>query len=653
MAVTQPILDDAAALPPAPYPGLRSYESSEWAIYFGREPMIDEVITRLLDRHLVVVHGTSGCGKSSLIRAGVMPLIHLRHARGNSDWVTATMRPAGTPLRNLAIALADSLGLLPSSVQLAADEWQDQLALGQARAAVEGRLSGNQSQRLCLLVDQFEELFRFAHEGGRQEAQLFVDWICDLAKRPIPQLYILLTMRSDYIGQCAQFDGFAEEVDRCQYLLPRMDNLALLRAIHEPARLFGGKIDANVADGLLFAARREEDSLPILQHTLMRAHGHARQRHGKPSGWTVTLDDLAAAEGSSPAAAEGSSGALSTHAEEVLGNLTRGKPELVSTAEWVFRSLADFDNDGRIVRRPRAVKELVAVAGGKKAETKSVIEAFRARDCSFLMTSPPGELQPDTMVDVGHEALLRQWIRLTDPRVDPVTREPMGWLGREIEDGQRWRFLAVQAQAFMNDPSATLRPAITAAYERWLPAHNRDWAARHARQRKDPAREYDEVMALWEASKRDARKDRYSQAALCSLPGLLITAALLAPGFFLGIAPLVDGGFGAAGALIFLAMAYYSSAIVDRAGVWRVIAGVCVGALGGVVAGAVARGAFQADPGGQAYAAGWVGGTLGVFTANILGEMRKSKASLKIGGISIEFTGDLTAVNKAIRVVRR
>ena len=94
-------------LPPAPYPGLRPFEKHEWPIFFGRETMTDEVIRRLIRQHLVVVHGDSGCGKSSLIRAGVLAQLEQEHARSGVRWRTCAMLPREAPLRNLAKALAE------------------------------------------------------------------------------------------------------------------------------------------------------------------------------------------------------------------------------------------------------------------------------------------------------------------------------------------------------------------------------------------------------------------------------------------------------------------------------------------------------------------------------------------------------------------
>src|SRR5262249_31768281 len=151
-------------------------------IFFGREEMIDTVIDGLARRNLVVVHGASGSGKSSLVRAGVLPLLEIQQGR-RRRWLTAIQRPAGGPLRNLASALADLLGPPPDSIQ-AIDSvtfWHTRLALGRSVLDdIEALLSTNGAS-LCLLVDQFEELFRYAKERSREEAELLIELLCVLA----------------------------------------------------------------------------------------------------------------------------------------------------------------------------------------------------------------------------------------------------------------------------------------------------------------------------------------------------------------------------------------------------------------------------------------------------------------------------------------
>ena len=109
MAIAAPASLEAVfevALPPAPYPGLRPFEKHEWPIFFGREAMADEVIHRLIHQHLIVVHGDLGCGKSSLIRAGVLAQLEQEHASSGVIWRTCATLPRESPLQNLARELA-------------------------------------------------------------------------------------------------------------------------------------------------------------------------------------------------------------------------------------------------------------------------------------------------------------------------------------------------------------------------------------------------------------------------------------------------------------------------------------------------------------------------------------------------------------------
>ena len=99
----------ASRLPPRPYPGIRPFNKDEWRIFYGRNAIINSVIDRLSDRQIIFVHGRSGCGKSSLIKAGVLPRLEREHSRYGMHWQTAQMRPGGSPLWNMAVAFAQLL----------------------------------------------------------------------------------------------------------------------------------------------------------------------------------------------------------------------------------------------------------------------------------------------------------------------------------------------------------------------------------------------------------------------------------------------------------------------------------------------------------------------------------------------------------------
>ena len=164
-------------LPPAPYPGLRPFERHEWPIFFGREPMIQDAITRLFDQNLVVVHGNSGCGKSSLIRAGVLVQLEQQHERGGHNWRTCDMLPREAPLWRLAEAIAKLREREPPQNRFAI---RRMLNAGRGAAGKLEDICADPADRVCILVDEFEELFRFVKETNADEAALFADILIGL-----------------------------------------------------------------------------------------------------------------------------------------------------------------------------------------------------------------------------------------------------------------------------------------------------------------------------------------------------------------------------------------------------------------------------------------------------------------------------------------
>ncbi|MEM9384944.1 MAG: OmpA family protein [Pseudomonadota bacterium] len=417
-----------------PYPGLRPFRKHEWSIFFGREAMVDAVLEKLTDQRMVVVHGSSGCGKSSLITAGVLPRLEQDASLHGMRWQTGQMRPGRSPLWNLA----EEIGRLierrtdgDPSLEVTRGV-RRLLNLGQgALSAIDERYQLARDGNACLLIDQFEELFRYARGVGHEEADTFVDVLKGFAGQAPQGLYAIVTMRSDHLGDCAQFIGFAELVNKTQYLLPRMDKPALMRAIRGPARLFGGEVNIRLAIRLIDDAENELDALPLVQHCLMRLWHKASHDHpqGKP---TLTTDGYL-----------GLQQLLSAHADEVLATLVALAPEADSIAEHLFRAITEIDNEGRGVRRPLQRSQLEAITRSGPAALDHVIDGFTHADCSFLVRSADS----DPVIDISHEALIRCWTRLCNPDNDATGKRAEGWLYREQEDGRLWHALAVQAES--------------------------------------------------------------------------------------------------------------------------------------------------------------------------------------------------------------
>ena len=398
--------------PETPYPGLRAFETREGYLFYGREQQTQQLLDRLANRRFLAVVGSSGSGKSSLVRAGLVPALQRGFlTAATSLWRIAIMRPGNAPLDQLATELAQ-----PHVSQLNADEVREWLAdssHGLVKTIREMRLAEGES--LLLVVDQFEELFRFRSESlsndGGAEAALFVASLLQAARVVSPAIYVVLTMRSDFLGDCAEFTGLPEALNDSQYLVPRLTNEQLQSAIERPLRyanlgegLGGGLGSVAIAPRLVQTLLQDiggsSDQLPVLQHALNRTFLAWQQQN---AGGPIDLTHYA---GSTVATA------LDHHAEEIWRNLI---PELQPWTERVFRALTTSE-DGRAVRRPTVLKTLYEVTGAReeaqRESVRAVIRIFRRVGNSFLVTPQPGAFDEETVVDISHESLIRKWERL-------------------------------------------------------------------------------------------------------------------------------------------------------------------------------------------------------------------------------------------------
>ena len=392
-----------------PFPGLRPFEADEDHLFFGREREIDELLRRLRTTRFLSVVGTSGSGKSSLIRSGVIPSLYsgLMVSAG-AGWRVATMRPGGDPIGHLAEALSPPGVLGSSDPDLAST--QPVLLESTLRRSVRGLVEAVRLARLptgdnvLVVVDQFEELFRFRRSadtpGSRDEAIAFVKLLLEATKQTGVPIYVILTMRSDFVGDCMEYPGLAEAVNDGQYLVPRMGRDAMRSAITGPVAVGGGTIAPRLVQRLLNDVGDDNDQLPVLQHSLMRSWDRWVAR-GTPDAPLDVADyeDVGTLRQ-----------ALSVHAEETYQQT--GSERAREVAERVFKALTDTFADARGVRRPTSIAELAAICAATEAEVVAVVEVFRRPGRSFLMPPPRVPLTPRTIVDLSHESLMRCWDRL-------------------------------------------------------------------------------------------------------------------------------------------------------------------------------------------------------------------------------------------------
>ncbi|HEX4410155.1 MAG TPA: formylglycine-generating enzyme family protein [Xanthobacteraceae bacterium] len=497
----------STARPKSPYPGLRPFEIDEWSIFFGREQMVDEVIDRLAAHHLVMIHGSSGSGKSSLVRAGVLPKLARQHMRAGTPWQTCTMRPSGGPLWNLAKEFARLDGHI-DDVERTGQIMAQFNRTGATLSSIAGSLDSLKGKRLCILVDQFEELFRFEKETSREEAELFVDLLVNsnvrvsdsIAADQVAPVHIAVTMRSEFLGECARFSGLAEAVNRTQYLVPRMDRESLVRAIRRPALLYRGTVSLDLTEELIADASGREDELPLIQHGLMYLWNNTAAKN--PSGSKIVLEPGPLQE------AGGLANLLSSHADAIVDEAAP-KPEDRFAVERMFRALTDLNAEGYAIRRPKLFRELVALTEIGAEKLRDIIDALRRDGVSFLTPYARQPITENTTIDISHEALIRCWRRLANLQD--------GWLRREFDDGLIWRSLVVEAQGFKQSKQRILSPATTEERWSWWQQRklNSTWAERYGGN-------FALTRALIDASHKSARRRRLSRAALIVV--LLITS---------------------------------------------------------------------------------------------------------------------------------
>src|SRR5215470_10281804 len=291
-----------------------------------------------------------------------------------------------------------------------------------------------ENESLLVLVDQFEEIFRFAKVSGekkyRNEAAAFVKLLLEAVHQREVPIYVVLIMRSDYLGDCARFWGLPEAINESQYLIPRLTRDQLKEAITGPISVGQGQITPRLVARLLNDVGDNQDQLPMLQHLLMRVWDECKDQqlsveisqNGKSTTKPHrTVHTGAALDLCCYDAVGGMCEALSRHADEALAELpganaqlTAGNAQSLIVAEKLFKALTEKGPDNREIRRPATLGEICATSEARAEEVINVIETFRRPGRSFLMPPPGVGLTSDALIDISHESLIRGWSRLKE-----------------------------------------------------------------------------------------------------------------------------------------------------------------------------------------------------------------------------------------------
>jgi hypothetical protein len=454
-----------------PYTGLRSFSEDESLYFKGREEDIEQATSQLQKNKFLMLTGASGDGKSSLVFAGIIPNARAGFLKSKyTNWCVAGFRPERTPFQNLSASLARQLDIPnPLTVQgelnhgfsalvdlyknskrfidVHSDSWlhSDEKERGRMK---------REAANLIILVDQFEELFtnpeNYQQGVPSRDANLVLNILLETARIALEEdipIYVIFTMRSDYIGQCAAFRGLPEYIGFSQFFVPRLNRSQLQQVVEEPAILSGNRISRRLTERLIHDLTEGVDQLPILQHALKQIwiaadNGNEEMdliHYAMVGGMPVQeLPDeqveryrrwfaLLPAEIKACYHAPNLQNVLDTHTnklyQQAAGYYTTNTGNTISDGDAksiiriAFTCLTKIDQS-RAVRNRMTLQEITNIVGNPDFDhtrVGAILNIFREPGNTFINPfineeNPLSQsLHPDSILDITHESLIRNW----------------------------------------------------------------------------------------------------------------------------------------------------------------------------------------------------------------------------------------------------
>ncbi len=496
-----------------PYKGLRAFLEADAGDFFGRDVVTRRLVERMAEpgasaRFLCIV-GPSGSGKSSVVKAGLVPALRRGVIAGSELWYIVEMMPGPHPLRELDTALL-SVATSPQPTLVEELERDD---LGLLRAV--DRVLPDPSAELVIVVDQLEEVFTLVDD--QVERARFLEAIVAAATHRMSRVRIVSTLRADFFDQPLSVRGFGDLLAARTEAITPMSPEELERAISGPAECVGLGIEPGLVAAMVADVVDRPGALPLLQYALTEL---------------VERDEVSSLSLESYRSIGGVSGALARRAERLYGAMDEPGRD---ACRQLFLRLVTLGEGTEDTRRRVRRSEIPAMDGA----TDGVIESFgRHRLLSFDRDA----LSREPTVEIAHEALLRQWPRLED------------WLGEDAEARALRGHLidaARQWDAGGRDDSELYRGARLAGAL--------DFSSRDGRHLNELERSF--VALSREASERETRRIRRTNRRLRGLLGavaLFLVVALIAAGI-----ALVQGGHARRSATVALSQSLGAQAIAE------------------------------------------------------------------------------------------
>jgi WD40 repeat protein/class 3 adenylate cyclase len=467
---------------PCPYKGLAPFQPEDHELFYGREEVVANVLARLGNGPLLAVGGASGSGKSSVVRAGMLPGVWHGALPGSSAWRTVVMVPGAHPLAELAAQVGLLLHQGPAAVlrELETDRRALDLA---ARQLLVG---ASPAARLLLVIDQFEELFTICDEV--EERDRFLDAILCAVGTPGARTSVVVVLRADFYGQAASVPALAAAIETNHILLGPMREDELRAAVERPARHVGLRLEPGLAEAVVADVLDQPGGLPLLSHALLETW---KGRTGR----TLTL--------AAYRTVGGARGAIARSADAVLAGMD---PEERTVAKHIFLRLVEVGEGTEDTSRRAELSEL------NPDDDPRVASVLQQLTDARLLTAN------ESTAEIAHEALIRSWPQLRDWLDED--REGLRLLGHLRTSSHEWDRRG-------RDPGELQRGArLAATLDLVAEAHPVIDDVERSYLEASRAAEEAELDAAAERARRDARSKRRLRSLLAAAAVLLVAVLL-------------------------------------------------------------------------------------------------------------------------------
>ena len=465
-----------------PYKGLASFQPEDASVFFGREDLVGDLLRRLQTNRVLVVAGPSGSGKSSLIRAGLLPALRTGAIAGSESWRYELLTPGIDPFDELHYRLTRNTDGKPrySATELADDPRLARRLLDDA----------GDEQNWLLYVDQFEEVF--TQQDDPDVARAFVEALAAMADPTDSRLRLVIAVRADFYGRCAQIPWLAQRITENQVLVGPMGNDNMRLAIEEPARRHGLRFEPGLVDLMLEEGGQSAGSLPLISHALV-------ETWSRRDGNVLTVDGFNTAGGVGGAIAQSA---------DALFEITFDEAQQRAAKRLLLRLVTPGEGTADTRRRlPFSELERDSEAD----VMASVVDEFVSARLLAV---------DDKSVEIAHEALIGGWPRLRD------------WIDAERQDlrfRQRVSRAATEWETTDRDPDLLWRGTPLATAVDWSVEHpdGFDLLEQEFVDAAEAARVAEESASAQRAA-RSARTRRRATIALAALTLASVVASIVA-----------------------------------------------------------------------------------------------------------------------------